>query len=110
MIRLRLALAASVAGVSLLAGCSSMGNGPIMSRFNRNRGVEVPCDSPGGCPTCGDGPMLGDPTMVGPAMPPPPPSMLTAPRPLPADGFAPNSPAPPEASPQSRVKRAILGD
>lgn len=93
-------LAALLPAVS--GGCTGFGNGPLMSRLHRDRGVECPCEV--GMGPCCDGPALGDGVMAGPALPPPGaatfptvPPLAPAPRLL-----DPAQPTP--AAPTSRVK------
>ena len=128
MQRFRLAAWATVVGLGLVSGCSTMGggyssgNGFFSRLFHRNTACEVgcPCDMGGGfggcCgPTCdGGGPMVMDPWSG--AMPPgavggPPPGTLTpqpvvpplAPTPAPFTAPVPQA-QPMPAGPVSRAK------
>jgi hypothetical protein len=98
MKRIRLAAALAVLFAGMVAGCSSFGNGPIMSRLRGTH--DCPCDAGGG--PCCDGPPLGDAMAVGPTLPPGSmpavPTLAPTPRPL----VDPAQPVP--ALPSSRTK------
>ncbi len=69
MKRIRLAAAVAAFGAGLIAGCTSFGNGPIMSRLRGNHPGDCPCEEAGG--QCCEGPALGGEGFVpGPTLPP----------------------------------------
>ena len=97
-IRLAALLAALLPG--MVAGCSTFGNGPIMSRLRGNHS-ECPCEAGGGFGPCCDGPPLGEGMAAGPMLPPP--GMSTIPPLSPAPRLIdPGKPTP--AAPSSRTK------
>jgi len=81
-IRLAALLAALLTGIA--AGCSTFGDGPIMSRLRGNR-AECACDAEMGGPCC-EGALMGEGLAGGPALPavasPAVPVLTPAPRDL----------------------------
>ena len=85
---------------ALCAGCSSFGQGPIMSRLHGNRQSECACE--GGVGPCCDGPPLSEGVAVGPTLPP---TMTPAVPPLaPAPRILTDPAQPTPALPSSRIK------
>jgi hypothetical protein len=101
MKRIRLAALCAAFLPGMLAGCSSLGNGPIMSRMRGNH-PDCACEMPGGGPCC-DGPALGE-GMAGGPMLPPTMQPVVPPYAPPLRPIDPSGPSPAPASTQSRIK------
>jgi hypothetical protein len=99
-IRLAAALAALLPGI--VAGCSSFGDGPIMSRLRGSR-PECPCEE--GIGPCCDGPALGDGLAVGPTLAPGVAPAVPAIGPAPRILLDPAQAVP--AGPTSRTKSSV---